>query len=245
LKTAVIIQTRYGSSRLPGKVLESIGDRTVLEHVIKRCQKIQGVNVVCCAVPDNTRDDVVADLAQSLGAVVYRGSEQDVLKRYVEAAKMLSAEIIMRVTSDCPLIDYKVCGKVLELLDKSDCDYVSNNLPPSFPHGLDCEAFTTISLLKADECAIKPFDREHVTPWIRNSDAFRKQNLLNTCSNVSHLRWTLDFVEDLNFFRELNRYLQLLPCIPDYKQILSVINNHPELIEINRHRIDESRLRIN
>jgi spore coat polysaccharide biosynthesis protein SpsF len=245
LKTAVIIQARAGSSRLPGKVLELIGKQSVLEHVIKRCQKIERVNVVCCAVPDNASDDVVADLAQSLGAVVYRGSEQDVLNRYAEAAKMLSVETIMRVTSDCPLIDYQICGKVLKLLNESGCDYVSNNLPPSFPHGLDCEAFTVESLLKADEYAVEEYDREHVTPWIRNSDAIRKKNLLNADSNVSYLRWTLDFEEDLNFFRELNRYLQLLPGIPDYKQILSVINDHPELIEINRHRIDESRLEIN
>jgi spore coat polysaccharide biosynthesis protein SpsF len=245
LNTAVIIQARAGSFRLPGKVLELIGKQSVLEHVIKRCQKIERVNVVCCAVPDNASDDVVADLAQSLGAVVYRGSEQDVLNRYAAAAKMLSVETIMRVTSDCPLIDYQICGKVLELLNESGCDYVSNNLPPSFPHGLDCEAFTIESLLKADEYAVEGYDREHVTPWIRNSEAVRKKNLLNTGSNVSYLRWTLDFEEDLIFFRELNGLILLLPDMPDYQQILSVINNHPELIKINRHRIDESRLEIN
>ena len=242
---AAIIQARCGSNRLPGKVLKSIGGFTVLEHVIRRCENIDGIDVVCCAIPDNTVDDIVADLAQSLGVIVYRGSEQDVLNRYAEAAKMLSADIIMRVTSDCPLIDSKICERVLQFFDVTACDYASNNLPPSFPHGLDCEAFTIDSLLEADKIATDSYDREHVTPWIRKSNSIRKKNLLEQKSNYMHLRWTLDFKEDLEFFQELEQYLSLLPDIPDYEKILSVMHKHPELIEINSHCIDKTRLNIN
>ena len=244
MNKSVIIQARYGSTRLPGKVLKPIGAYSVLEHVIRRCQKIFDVDVICCTIPDSFENNIVADLAESLGSIVHRGSEQDVLSRYTEAAKMISADIVMRVTSDCPVIDYKICEKLIEILEKTGSDYVSNNFPPSFPHGLDCEVFTIESLLKANEYASNIFDREHVTPWIRSSDLIKKENFFNKDNNITNLRWTLDYKEDLEFFQELDRHLPLLPDIPDYKKILIAINKHPELLEINCHHTDKSRLNI-
>jgi len=135
-KTACIIQARLGSTRLPGKVLETLGDAPVLEHVLRRCQAIEGVDEVVCATVEGADGDAVATLADNLDIAVYRGSESDVLARYHGAAHAVGADVVMRVTSDCPLIDPEVCAAVLKLREEADADYAANNMPPSWPHGL-------------------------------------------------------------------------------------------------------------
>lgn len=163
-RTGVIVQARIGSSRLPGKVLMRLGDRTVLAHVLERCLAICGIDVVCCAVPDGPADDRVAEEARRSGAEVFRGSETDVLDRYYRAAATFRLDVILRVTADCPLLDPGVCGDVLSLRSAAGADYVCNNLPPSWPHGLDCEAMTFAWLERAAHEASQPYEREHVTP---------------------------------------------------------------------------------
>ena len=234
MPTAIIIQARWGSSRLPGKVLLRLGERTVLDHVLTRARRIPGADVVVTAVPDETASDPVADEARRCGSVVFRGSESDVLARYLGAAHSVGADVVMRVTSDCPLIDPEVCGQVLTLRAADQADYAANNMPPTFPHGLDCEAFTTAALEEAARTTREPHDREHVTPWIRRAPHLRKVNVFYSLPHPNE-RWTLDYPEDLVFMRAV---LALFPegAEPGMEDVLAQLARRPDITSINAAR---------
>lgn len=236
MTVAIIVQARFGSSRLPGKVLLPLGAGTVLAEVLRRCRAVPGVDVVCCAVPHGELDDEVADIAAAAGAEVSRGSETDVLDRYWQAARQVGADLIMRVTSDCPLIDPGLCGQVLSLVGPG-VDYAANNMPPGFPHGLDCEAFPTRALAEAAAKATDAADREHVTPWLRRSDPTRLRALAGPGGDLVHHRWTLDYPEDYVFLRRLFRRLPAGPAgaVPDWRQTLAVAQDR-DLMRINESR---------
>jgi spore coat polysaccharide biosynthesis protein SpsF len=226
--TAVIVQARISSSRLPGKVLLPLRGETVLWHVLTRCREMQGVDVVCCAVPDGHEQLPVVEEARRVGAVVCRGSETDVLARYWQAADQLGATEVMRITSDCPLIDSAVCSAVLALRRDCQADYASNVMPRSFPQGLDCEVFTRSTLDLACTHAARSYEREHVTPWIRDSNVLSHVNLECPIGDFSNHRWTLDHPEDFEF---LNMIFEALPTTHtrDYRDILRAIAENPVL----------------
>lgn len=232
-RTIVIVQARFGSTRLPGKILEPLGDKTVLAHVLERCRAIDGVDEVCCAIPTSADCDLVVAEAEHAGVQIFRGSETDVLDRYFGAAKAAQADIILRVTSDCPLIDPTVCGDVIKLRARKDAAYASNNNPPSWPHGLDCEAFTFEWLARAADQATAVFDREHVCPFIRNHPDAVIANLTSPDPKMAPHRWTLDTPADLAFFQTL------WPLIPeglagwDYRVPLEIVESQPMITSIN------------
>jgi spore coat polysaccharide biosynthesis protein SpsF len=240
-KTVVIVQARMTSTRLPGKVLLELAGKTVLSHVLRRCASIDGVDTVCCAVPDAAIHDAVAKEAESAGATVYRGAEDDVLDRYWQAARMLAADVVMRVTSDCPLVDPVVCAKVLRLLIDSKAEYACNNMPASWPHGLDCEAFTFASLKQAARVAVNPNQREHVTPWLRSNSAISKVSLKGPGGWAAEQRWTLDFPEDLDFFRALFACMPQQPALPSTKDVLELLQRRPDIAAINSRHHNISR----
>lgn len=235
MTTAIIVQARLGSSRLPGKVIEQIEGRPVLAHVLDRCRAIRGGDLVICAVPDTDTNRQLHAIARSCGADVFCGSEQDVLGRYLGAAKMAGADIVMRVTSDCPLIDPEVCDAVLELRARENADYAANNMPRSFPHGLDCEAFTFAALAEADAQTREPYDREHVTPWLRRAAHLRRANYSSGNPALTGNRWTLDYPEDLAFLRAV---FAALPkgSRGSMADVLNVIAAHPDIPGINAMR---------
>lgn len=203
MTTACIVQARMGSSRFPGKVMASLAGKPVLQHVLERCAKIPGVDVLVLAVPDEDAGNVLATLAQEHDAYVFLGSEQDVLSRYLGAARMASADVVMRITADCPLIDPDVCGDVLRLFQSSDeIDYASNVLPRTWPQGLDCEVFSMATLEWAAETATEPYDREHVTPIMQRLTESRRANL-TASYDASHLRWTVDYPEDIEYLERI------------------------------------------
>lgn len=232
MTTAIIVQARMKSNRLPGKVAQDLAGKPVLQHVLERCAKIPGADIVVCAMPDESESLPLLTIAAVSGAAVFRGSETDVLSRYAAAAQQVGATVIMRVTSDCPLIDPQVCGEVLSLRAQHGADYATNNMPPTFPHGLDCEATTLDALVEADRNATEAFDREHVTPWIRRASHIKRVNLAsNAPAILTRHRWTLDYAEDLEFFRSF------FPLLPSgsfrMADVLSVLDRHPEFLEIN------------
>ncbi len=233
MTTAIIVQARLGSTRLPGKVMMDLAGRTVLWHVLSRCRAIPGADVVVCATTTAAADDAVVAEAERCGAVVFRGSESDVLDRYHGAAVAVGADVVMRVTSDCPLIDPEVCGAVLRLRAEQGADYACNNMPPSWPHGLDCEAFTMAALSRAAAAATQPNEREHVTPWIRSAVCLRRANLAGPGGATARLRWTLDYPEDLAFFRAAAAHLEPPPAIPDWHAVAAMLDRHPEIALIN------------
>lgn len=224
-----------GSTRLPGKVMRPLGDTTVLGQVLRRCAAIPGIDIVVCATGTGAADDPIGDEAASHGAVVSRGSPDDVLARYLGAARQVAADIVMRVTSDCPLIDPAVCGAVLALRCEAGADYAANNMPPSFPHGLDCEAFTSAALARAASVATDPHDREHVTPWLRRAEGLARANLAGPGGDLVHRRWTLDYPEDFDFFTAV------FAALPDaatagWREVLALVEARPDIAALNAVR---------
>ena len=233
MTTAVIVQARMASTRLPGKVLLEAGGTTFLDHVLTRGLAIAGADLVCCAVPDSPDSDPVAAEARRLGVEVFRGSEADVLDRYRRAAEALKADVVMRVTSDCPLIDPAVCAEVLRLRERENADYACNNMPPTWPHGLDCEVLTFAWLDYSARSATRPFEREHVTQYARNHPDSRKANLPCPAANVAHHRWTLDTPADLEFFRALFPRLPAGRAAWDWRVPLAAVEADPALAALN------------
>lgn len=234
-RTAIIIQARKGSSRLPGKVLEKLGNKTLLEHVIARMQMVHNADMVVVATTTKETDSEIVKVAEKSGAIAFRGDEHDVLNRYLGAARAVDADIVLRVTSDCPLIDPALCALVILTRALNNADYVANNMPRLFPHGLDCEAFTRQALEKAARDATEAFDREHVTPWLRRHPDLRRHNVIGPGWPANQQRWTLDYPEDLLFFKRLFNEIPTNQ-VPDWQEALSLINQIPALDAVNAMR---------
>ncbi len=228
-RSVCIVQARMGSTRLPGKVLLELGGRTVLSHVLERCLAIPGIDAVCCASPEGADCDLVAAEAERCAVAVFRGSETDVLDRYYGAAKAHGADYILRVTSDCPLIDPNLCAKVLAEVTSGRADFAVNNAPVSWPHGLDCEAFTFALLERAAAEAVAPEEREHVGPFMCEAAGVRRANVAAAGKDMSHHRWTLDTPEDYAFLQAL--FTRLPPGAEswDYHIPLVLVEADPEL----------------
>lgn len=230
IRTAVIVQARWGSQRLTGKVLADICGQTLLSHVLQRCRQIRSVDAVVCAVPNRSGpDDEVAAEAARADCVVVRGDEHNVLDRYLNAARAVDADLIMRITSDNPLVDPDVCDQLTEFFRAQTVDYASNNLTRSWPLGIDCELFTREALERSALIAAAPYDLEHVTPTLRRDPAFRRAHLACPFDGVANVRLTVDYPEDLAFIRALAAHSArplLLLRLPD---ILDILAQHPEL----------------
>ncbi len=233
MRVATIIQARYGSTRLPGKVLMDLGGATVLARVVERALAIPGSDAVGVAVPTGPQDDPVAAEAKRCGAVVTRGSQADVLDRYWRAAQALKADAVMRITSDCPLIDPAVCGDLIALFKDSGADYGSINMPPAWPHGLECEIFSFEWLDRAAKEAIKPSEREHVSPFIRGARSARKVNLPGPGPETVRHRWTLDHPDDLAFLRALWKRLPEGREAWSWSVPFAIVEADPALAAIN------------
>lgn len=242
MTTAVIVQARWGSTRLPGKVLQPLGGATALKRVLDRCARVPGADVVVCAVPDTDDSDPVAREAAKAGAAVVRGSEKDVLARYAKAATHVGADTVMRVTSDCPFIDPALCGRVLTLFEETGADYASNTMPASWPHGLDCEVFPARLLHWADRLAALPAEREHVTPWLREHEGFMRAALVGPGGDIARMRWTLDYAEDYAFMCAVYHALGDRAAAASAAEIAALVMRRPDIPALNAARHDETRL---
>jgi len=236
------MQARVGSTRLPRKVLKTICGKTILEHDIDRLRKVKNIDEIIIATTVEDRDIEIVKEADRLGVKYFRGSENDVLSRYYLAAKANKADIVIRVTSDCPLLDSKVTEMTISyLLDNLDkYDYVSNTLEATFPRGLDIEAFTFGSIERAYIEAKLPREREHVTPYIyTNKDQFRLGCYKNK-TDYSNYRWTLDTTEDFEFISVI--YDRLYKTNPNFnmEDIIKLLVAEPELVKINENIIQKS-----
>lgn len=230
-----IIQARMGSTRLSGKVLHKLEDKTVLEHVVRRVKSSELVDDVVVATTIDKKDLQIVELCASLGISVYCGSEDDVLDRYYQAAKLFKADNVVRITSDCPVIDPKVINEVITLHLKTNADYTSNVLQETFPDGEDVEVFTFTSLRNAWMNSKLLSEREHVTPFIRNHPELFKHASLQYKENLSQKRWTLDNAEDLEFLRQVYKHLYLKYPLFGMNDVLRLIKEKPEIEQINRH----------
>jgi glutamate-1-semialdehyde aminotransferase/spore coat polysaccharide biosynthesis protein SpsF (cytidylyltransferase family) len=198
-----LIQARMGSLRFPGKVLEDLSGHPMLWHVVNRTRRAKLVDKVVVATTDRSVDDPIAVFCVQEDIGCFRGSEQDVLDRFYQAGKANGAEVVVRITADCPLIDPAVIDKVLTRFQRGDCDYVCNVFRYTYPDGLDTEVFSFAALEKAWHEAIKPSEREHVTPYLR-TDKFRTASVESeTPVSSEQYRWTVDHPADLEFVRRV------------------------------------------
>lgn len=237
MSVIAIVQARMGSTRLPGKVLLNLEDKTVLEHVIRRIEASEHVDDVVVATTISKADLRIVELCAHLGISVYCGSENDVLDRYYQAAKLFKADTIIRITSDCPVIDPIIIDEVISLHLKTNADYTSNTLKETYPDGQDIEVFTFASLKTAWVDANLASEREHVTPYIRNNPDFFKYASLEHKEDLSQKRWTLDNTEDLDFLRLVYKYLYNKNQLFGMADILKLIIEKPEIEHINQHII--------
>jgi len=223
------------STRLPGKVLADIDGRPALEGMLSRVRRAVRAGHIVVATTVNAADDPVARLCEELGVIVHRGDEMDVLSRYIEAATAVDADIIVRLTGDCPMIDPDIIDQALQIYLEDSFDYVSNGIQRTYPDGLDVEVFSRHSLEVAGREATHPFLREHVTPFIRGTcpqygaGDFR----IGHCkfeADLSHIRWTLDTGKDLERIRRL---VKMLPDSYTWLHALSVATRYPELLGVS------------
>lgn len=235
MNTVAIIQARTGSSRLPGKIFLDICGTPILGLVIARARAMHGVDSVVVATSVNRGDDLVEQFSVSAGAACFRGDENDVLRRFHDAAVSHRADAIVRITADCPFIDPETSSKVVARFKQGNVDYASNIKPPTYPDGLDTEVFSMTALARANREAPQKSHREHVTPYIwKNPKIFRLANIEND-RDLSHLRWTVDKVEDLDVLRAIGSHLPMPVEKAMMRDILAVLDAYPEISQLNRH----------
>lgn len=234
-KTLILVQARMTSTRLPGKVLKEVLGKPLLSYLIERLKCVGQADALVIATTINPLDEAIVHLCEKENVPYFRGSEEDVLSRYCEAAKLHKAGTVVRVTSDCPLIDPEVIDEVIMFYRKQSVDYASNALTRTYPRGMDTEVFSFKALEEAAEEATLSSEREHVTPFIyQHPERFKLANL-SYVTNQSHHRWTVDTKED---FQLISKLLEALyPTHPHFtlKDLLELIKKHPEWSSINQH----------
>ena len=235
-KVVAIVQARMGSTRLPGKVMMDLIGEPMLVHELSRIARAKRINSIVVATTTSHSDDCIVNLCEEHDWPSFRGSEQDVLDRYYQCAKQYGADIIIRLTADCPLIEPTIIDKVVrEFIRKSpNIDYVSNIIPQrTYPQGLDTEVMSFSALERSWIEDKNPALREHVTQYIlRNPDKFKVAGVMNDC-DVSNLRWTVDTKEDFQLVNEIysffghNRF--------SWYDVLELMDKKPELRLINQN----------
>jgi len=232
-RTVAIVQARMGSLRLPGKTLAPIGEKPLLEHVFDRIAACRLIDEMILATSTDAPDCELTQLAARKGIAAFAGSADDVLDRFYWAAHSSHTEIIVRVTADDPFKDPEVVDHVIHtFLSRQPLDYCSNTLEPSYPEGLDVEVFSFAALERAWHEAVLTSDREHVTPYIWRHPAHFRLASVKLGHDLSHLRWTIDYEEDLQFTREV--YARLYRGqIFGMEEVLALLEREPALSGIN------------
>ncbi len=234
MKIVTVIQARMGSTRLPGKVLEDIGGRSMLARVIERAARSRYAHSVMVATTTLDRDDPIVRVCADLDVPVSRGSEDDVLDRYYRAACQANAGAVVRVTSDCPLLDPGVMDRVIGAFLEAKPDYASNTVQRHYPRGLDTEVFTMAALETAWREATESHHRTHVTPYFYLSPDRFRVHLVTGQEDHSRHRWTVDTPEDLKLVREIYDRLGHDGGFT-WTDVLELLHQHPHLVAINAH----------
>ena len=238
MKVVAIVQARMGSTRLPGKVLMDLGGATVLSRVVQRLRRCSQLEEIVVATTDQVADQVIVANCAQLGVACFRGSETDVLDRYHSAAEAFSADVILRITSDCPLIDPEVVDNVARALIEQRADVACNILPRTYPRGLDTEVFTKEALKKAWRGSNQPHQREHVTTLFYERPEMFHLASVREGQDFSHYRWTLDTPDDLRLIREI--YSHFDHDHFGWRDVIALMERLPALPAINAHMVQKS-----
>jgi spore coat polysaccharide biosynthesis protein SpsF len=232
VNVVAVVQARVGSTRLPGKVLKNLGGESVLARVVKRLRRSSLISEVVIATSASPGDVAVVREADRIGARCFRGSEFDVLDRFYQAARIFHADVVVRITSDCPLIDAGVTDKVIHAFMNDRPDYASNALQRTYPRGLDSEVMSADALARAWRQAKEPYEREHVTPFLyEHRELFRIVSVRNDV-DYSTCRWTLDTPEDLEFIRAVYARFDNRDDF-SWCNVLAVLEREPGLSDLN------------
>jgi len=235
MKIVGIVQARMGSTRLPGKVLKEVNGIPLLQYQIERMRRSRLINELVIATTEHDDEEPILILCNKLGVSIYQGSELDVLERYYHTAKYYDADIVIRMTSDCPLIDPDIIDQVIQYYLRNKYDYVSNTQKRTYPRGMDTEVFSTKLLENANKNARENYEREHVTPYFYlNPEQYKIGQLVNKVDN-SHYRLTVDTDEDLQLISILINDLYLKNSNFDLEMILNKLKQEPYLVDINKH----------
>lgn len=234
MSTNAIIQARCGSTRFPNKVFADVNGKPLIWHVVNRLTHAKTINKIVIATTINEKDDKIEKWCNENNVACYRGSENDVLNRYYSASVAFPSDIVVRITADDPFKEPAVIDAVVNKLINEGFDHVTNNFPPSWPEGLDCEAFTFAALEASEKSANDAFEREHVTQYIyHNPDKFKIGNVASP-KNLSYLRWTIDKEVDYEMVKAV--YAHRNPANTDIlllDEILDILEKNPEIKEIN------------
>ena len=229
-----IIQARMGSSRLPKKVMKKIdNDYTVLDYVIQQIKSSESIEKIIVATTILEQDNIIYDYLSSQKYEVFRGSSEDVLDRFYQCAKKFSIDTVVRITADNPLIDPKIIDTAITEYKNGKYDLVTNTLKRTFPFGTEVEVFSFKILEKSWQNAKKPSEREHVTPFVWNKQNGFNIKILNTKKNISHLRYTVDRIEDLELVKEIIKNIKTRPIL--LENILKLYENKSKIFEINKN----------
>ncbi|MGZ3757256.1 MAG: cytidylyltransferase domain-containing protein [Mucilaginibacter sp.] len=237
-KIVIVIQARMGSSRLPGKVMLPILGKSLLARMIERLQRVTHPVTLVIATSENAEDDSIAEEAGRLNIPYYRGSADNVLDRHYQAARIFDAQYVLKIPSDCPLIDHRIIDRVLNYFFKPGAafDYVSNLHPATYPDGNDVEVMTMDCLERTWKSATKTLELEHTTPYIwENPNLFNIGNVeweTGLDYSMSH-RFTIDYLKDYQFIKRV--FEELYPANPDFScgDILALLDKDPTIYAIN------------
>lgn len=233
MKISAIIQARCGSSRFPNKVFSLVDGKPLLWHVVDRLKYTTTINEIIIATTINDRDNEIEIWCSANAVKCYRGSEDDVLNRFYNAAMKYPSDVVVRITADDPFKEPKVIDKVVTTYLNGEYDYVTNNYPPTYPEGLDCEVFSFDLLKDMEEKAKDAFEREHVTQYVfRHVSEYSIWNVTNS-KDISNYRWTIDTVDDLNMVNSIYKNRDGRTGILLMDEILEILNRNPEINKIN------------
>lgn len=222
-----------GSTRLPGKVLIDLGGESVLARVVRRLRRADLVDEIAVATTTSAADNAIVSECEHFSVAVFRGQENDVLDRYYQAAHWVNADAIVRITSDCPLIDAELTDNTIRAFIDCKPDYASNALQRTYPRGLDTEVISCDALTRAWQEARLSYQRAHVTPYIyENPDRFHIVPVRGD-ADYSDLRWTLDTPEDLTFIRAIYERMDNDDSF-SWRDVLALLESEPQLTELNR-----------
>jgi glutamate-1-semialdehyde 2,1-aminomutase len=232
MKTVAIVQARLGSTRLPNKVMREVVGVPMISLLLRRLAAAREIDAIVVATTDNAVDDPFVRYLTEQGVQVFRGSERDVLDRYYQAAMAAGADIVVRITGDCPLVDPNLVDRVVAELKSNGCDYVSNTHPPTYPDGLDVEACTFAMLERAWKDARATPEREHVTLFMKSAPDVRRVNLTHS-ADLSAGRWTVDEPQDLELVRRVFEHFSPRTDF-GWEEVMEMATRKPEVFEINR-----------
>jgi spore coat polysaccharide biosynthesis protein SpsF (cytidylyltransferase family) len=231
MKIAIFVQARITSKRFPKKIFEKINGKKIIEILIAKLKKIKHIDKIIFLIPDTNRNKDLSKLLKKLNIEVFEGNENNVLERYYLAAKKYNVKNIIRITSDCPLIDIKLSQKIIKKFLSGDYNYVSNIDPPTFPDGMDIEIFKFKTLEQAWKNSKTKAEKEHVTVYMKKNEK-KKFNIRNN-NDLSKIRITLDYKKDLILLRKIFNYFK-----PDIyfglNEIINLKNKKPKWFNINK-----------